>query len=196
MEKSLQNQKARLRGHYRTIRSSIDEADRRQWDEAICRRVLLHPDIVSANAVFVYLSRSGEVSTTSIVDSLLIQGKCVLTPSPDIRALPHDGLFRVSARPHAEAAFETTMCLESRVDAFDVILVPGIMWDREGFRIGFGGGYFDRLLSMARTDCLKIGLAYECQMAEKAPREPWDKPTNLIITERHTYFHEPNQRLD
>lgn len=187
MEKSLCNKKARLREEYRKQRSSINEADRRQWDDDITRTVLSMPGIAAAQIVFVYLSRSGEVSTSAIVHALLKQGKRVLTPSPDIRALPHDGLFKVSVPIDAEAVFVPSACNESRIDAIDVILVPGIVWDRAGYRIGFGGGYFDRLLSMARPDCLKVGLAFECQIAEDVPREAWDEQTNLVVTEISTY---------
>ncbi len=187
MEKSLHNKKAQLREHYRKIRNSINDANRRQWDAAIARRILALPGVISADVVFSYLSMSAEVATLPIVDALLVQGKHVLTPSANIHALPHEGMFKVSPRLDPVAAFIPEQCIEGRIEAIDVIIVPGIVWDEAGYRIGFGGGYFDRLLSMARPDCLKIGLAYECQVTEDVPREHWDEQVAMVITECKTY---------
>ncbi len=187
MEKSLSEKKALLREHYRGVRSSIKETNRLMWDKAIMASLMSLPRVITADVVFSYLSRSGEVSTLSIIDAMLGQKKLVLTPSPDIRALPRDGFFEVSDRAHAEEAFIPKPSMEKRAEAIDVILVPGIVWDKAGYRVGFGGGYFDRLLSTARPDCLKIGLAYECQMEKDVPLEHWDQQTDLVITESHVY---------
>jgi len=82
---------------------------------------------------------------------------------------------------------EPKRCLETRVDQLDLIFVPGVVWDAEGYRIGFGGGYFDRLLEMARPDCVRVGLAYDSQIEDEVPREPWDQPVNLLVTPSTIY---------
>lgn len=187
MEKVTPDEKTDLRRRFRRIRGDIDPADRKRWDAAIAAAVLDLPQIAHARTVFAYLSRSGEVDTSVLVHEFLRQHKRVITPSPDIRSLPHDGLFRVTPRPDMEGHFPPVLCQESRVDQLDIVLVPGIVWDRTGYRIGFGGGYFDRLLSMVRQDCLKVGLTYECQMVEQVPRESWDEPVDVLVTEQRIY---------
>lgn len=187
MENTLKTEKQRLRKLYRQIRTDIEPGDREFWNAAIEKTVLEQPQVAGAEAVFVYLSRGGEVSTHGIVRALLGQGKRVLVPSPDIKALPHDGLFRVFDREETQGAHEPVRCHESRVSDVDVVLVPGIAWDREGYRVGFGGGYFDRLLAMVRQDCLAIGLAYECQVVDNVPRGEWDRKVGLLITEKAVY---------
>lgn len=184
MEKVTSDEKTDLRRRYKEVRRDIKPADRMRWDAAIAEAVLDLPHVANARVVFAYLSRSGEVDTSALVHEFLRQHKRVITPSPDIRSLPHDGLFRVTPRPDMEGHFPPVLCQESRVNQLDVVLVPGIVWDRTGHRIGFGGGYFDRLLSMVRQDCLKVGLSYGCQIVEQVPREAWDEPVDLLVTEQ------------
>jgi 5-formyltetrahydrofolate cyclo-ligase len=183
MEKTPLDEKAILRREYRKRRSEIDPATRKQLDNFIAARILALPEIEPAKTIFAYLSRTGEVDTSSLVRAFLQQHKRVLTPSPDIKALPHGGLFRVTPCPDLEGHYPPVLCQESRVDQVDVVLVPGIAWDRDGYRIGFGGGYFDRLLSMVRADCVSIGLAYDCQLSDAVPREPWDEQVDILVTE-------------
>ncbi|MCL4216657.1 MAG: 5-formyltetrahydrofolate cyclo-ligase [Candidatus Hydrogenedentes bacterium] len=65
-----------------------------------------------------------------------------------------------------------------------VILVPGLAFDRRGYRIGFGGGYFDRFL--ADFSGLAIGLAYPWQLVERLPSEAHDMPVRMIVTSAET----------
>lgn len=187
MEKSFPEQKSALRQDFRKRRQAIEPGLRARWDNAIAARVLQLQPVVDARVVFSYLSRSGEVDTKALVQQFLQGRKRVITPSPDIRALPHDGLFRVTPRPDLNGHFPPALCRETSISQLDVVLVPGIIWDSAGYRVGFGGGYFDRLLSMTREDCVAIGLAYECQLAEEVPREPWDERVNLVVTESQVY---------
>lgn len=64
----------------------------------------------------------------------------------------------------------------------DVILVPGLAFDRNGGRMGFGKGYYDRLLESSKA--VKIGLCYDFQILEKIPTESHDVPMNFVITEK------------
>ncbi|MFC1616157.1 5-formyltetrahydrofolate cyclo-ligase [Patescibacteria group bacterium] len=63
----------------------------------------------------------------------------------------------------------------------DLIIVPGVGFDIHGFRIGFGKGYYDRLLKM--VTCPKIALSYDLQIQDKLPIEPHDEKVDIIITE-------------
>ena len=65
----------------------------------------------------------------------------------------------------------------------NVALVPGVGFDRHGYRLGYGGGYYDRLLAdPAWESCLTVGLAHAFQLAEDLPRDPWDKPVDVVAT--------------
>ncbi|EGB15131.1 5-formyltetrahydrofolate cyclo-ligase [Pseudodesulfovibrio mercurii] len=66
----------------------------------------------------------------------------------------------------------------------DIALVPGVGFDRRGNRLGFGGGYYDRLLATdALRDTLVIGVAHEFQLVDAVPVQPWDRPVHVVCTE-------------
>ncbi len=70
----------------------------------------------------------------------------------------------------------------------DMALVPGVCFDRRGYRLGFGGGYYDRLLAsddMKKT--LTIGLGYHFQIVDELPAQPWDMPVNVLCTEEELW---------
>jgi 5-formyltetrahydrofolate cyclo-ligase len=63
-----------------------------------------------------------------------------------------------------------------------VILVPALAFDRRGYRLGFGGGYYDRFLPTLAHAPLLIGLAYRFQVLDRLPVDPWDCPVHLVTT--------------
>ncbi|HQU67080.1 MAG TPA: 5-formyltetrahydrofolate cyclo-ligase [Albidovulum sp.] len=77
----------------------------------------------------------------------------------------------------------------------DVLIVPLLAFDRRGFRLGYGGGFYDRTLEKlrARKSILAIGFAYEVQEMDEVPIEPTDQPLDLIVTEREVFA--PSGRL-
>lgn len=191
MEKSLSDQKIYLRNIHLQARKAIALEDRKHWDNMILENVLAISEVQQAEKIFLYVARSGEVATKGLVQYLLQQGKQVLSSSPDIRAMPHNGLFKISFSPGLVSPMTPQRCHETRADQLDLIFVPGIVWDSDGYRIGFGGGYFDRLLEMARPDCLRIGLAYDSQLEREVPREPWDQPVDVLVTQSSVYRNVP-----
>ena len=68
----------------------------------------------------------------------------------------------------------------------DFAIVPGLGFDRNGGRIGYGKGYYDRLLPQLPTDCPKVGLAYDCQLVENIPVESHDQRMDVIVTPTQT----------
>lgn len=65
----------------------------------------------------------------------------------------------------------------------ELVLVPGVAFDFRGGRLGYGKGYYDRLLTCLPSNCLRIGLAFECQLIERIPVEAHDEPMDLVVTE-------------
>ena len=171
-----------LRKQYRDLRKTIEADVRADWDKAIFDILVDLPQVSGARCPFVYLSNLYEVNTRPLVAWLCEQTKMVLCPSPDKMALPHDGL-------HSACVLDAQVDSgglepEASIEDIDVIIVPGIAWDRQGYRVGYGGGYFDRLLAIARPDCVKVGLAYGIQVVDGAvPREPWDERVDLLVSE-------------
>jgi len=78
---------------------------------------------------------------------------------------------------------------ERRVDPNepDLIVVPGLAFDRRGNRLGYGQGYYDKLLRLARPDASLVALAFECQLADAVPHLAHDVPVHKILTEQAAY---------
>jgi 5-formyltetrahydrofolate cyclo-ligase len=66
----------------------------------------------------------------------------------------------------------------------DLVLVPGAIFDRNGYRIGYGGGYYDRFLPSLNKKTTTIGLAYDLQLIDNVPRGCYDLPVDFILTEK------------
>ena len=89
-------------------------------------------------------------------------------------------LDKIEPNPKIETVRRgVNLCKENNID---VILVPGLAFDRNGGRMGFGKGYYDRLLESSKA--VKIGLCYDFQILEKIPTESHDVPMNFVITEK------------
>lgn len=76
-----------------------------------------------------------------------------------------------------------------RVDLEDIaaFVVPGLAFDREGGRVGWGRGHYDATFALARMDALRVGLAFECQVVDRVPREAHDALVHFVVTEATTY---------
>lgn len=70
----------------------------------------------------------------------------------------------------------------------DIALIPGVGFDRAGNRLGFGGGYYDRLLTTANMqNTLTVGIGYDFQFVGALPTEPWDKPMHTVCTDKELW---------
>ena len=66
----------------------------------------------------------------------------------------------------------------------DLVIIPGIVLDKKGHRIGYGHGYYDRFLKTLNKDVKKIGLAFELQVVDEIPEEEHDVPVDIVVTEK------------
>lgn len=66
----------------------------------------------------------------------------------------------------------------------DLVIVPGAVFDKDGYRIGYGGGYYDRFLKKLNKDAVTIGFAYDFQLVDSLPRSKYDIPVDYILTEK------------
>lgn len=128
---------------------------------------------------FVYLSFGTEVSTRELIVSLLATGKTVLVPRLEqgsLLAVPPVGAFKRNGFGIYEPQTgEDTSC--------EVVVTPLLGLDGEGYRLGFGGGCYDRYFA-AHPNALRVGLLYEGQMTDRLPREETDVPLDAAVTER------------
>ncbi len=128
--------------------------------------------------IFIYLSDGVEVGTREIIDTALNNGKDVYCPmmvGDGIEA----GMYATDLRPGKFGIMEPKT--PSKLLKFDLIIIPGVAFGRDGSRAGRGGGHFDRFL--AKTTGKKIALAFDFQIVDKIDTQPHDVPVDMIITE-------------
>ena len=160
----------------------------------ILERCVALPEYTAAKAVMLYVSFGSEVCTRPLLDRALSEGKRIVIPYCRGATL---GLFRLTSMD--ELSVSTYGILEPKIEMranqnravdvmdLDVIVVPGVAFDRRGGRLGHGKGYYDNLLAEARSDALVVGAAFECQIFPQVPMLPHDVYMKMVVTEKTTY---------
>ncbi len=134
--------------------------------------------------ICVFLSAFKEPDTSGIIGDLLETGRSVAVPvtRADSAALTLSYIDGVSGlKKGAYGILEPSQIKPADENDMDIILAPGLAFDRGGGRMGFGMGYYDRLLENSRA--VKIGLCYDFQLLDSIPAESHDVPMDFIITE-------------
>lgn len=175
-----------MRSELRSMRNQLSTYEVLKRSNDIIATLTSLPSFLNARVVACYLSFGSEVYTHGLVRAYCAT-KDMLIPVVDRE---HKNLLLSHIQDWKELSTGTYGILEPReeflrirnVDEVDMVIVPGIAFDREGNRIGYGGGYYDALL--ARVDALKIALAYDFQVLERIPAEPHDVRMDMILTER------------
>lgn len=174
-------------------RKALSPQECRLKSREITKRFVASPDFISARTVHFYLAAAAEVQTEEMIREALRKKKRVVVPvvQPAAKSLFLSELvdFDLSRlQPGPYGIFEPRPEDRKTVDPkeVDLWIVPGVAFDAVGNRLGFGGGYYDRLLSGARGR--KIGVAFEFQVVDRLPIEETDHPVDQIITETRTIY--------
>ena len=155
----------------------------------IMDRFLRLPCFDSAKCVLLYASKRGEVHTDGIIQSALSLGKKVALPVT-IKEGNVLELYEIKGIDElSEGAFgilEPARNPERRVqpEEVELVMVPGVSFDRRGHRLGYGMGYYDSLLKKVKG--CKVGLAYDMQIVEHVPDEPHDVAVDMVVTQSET----------
>ena len=172
------------------LRNSHNPSELDQLSVMIVNRVVPLRCVAEARTISTYLHTGSEVRTKQIVEWALSQGKRVIVP---VTVRPEKRLiFSELQAPEVELERSTFGILEPKLEfrrevpleEADVVLVPGVAWDTKGYRIGYGGGYYDRCLNSARKHVNTIGLAFEFQMLTDVPRTRYDHHVGKLVTEQ------------
>jgi len=181
---SVIEEKKALRTFIRKKERTLDPTYKAESSEAICRHLLALDEYKSAKIVFAFAGTEKEIDTSLFMNETIAAGKTLILPRC---AAEHAiDLCVVRSMDDLEAGaygiLEPKTVRKADENNIDVILVPGLAFDRNGGRMGFGKGYYDRLLESSKA--VKIGLCYDFQILEKIPTESHDVPMNFVITEK------------
>jgi len=177
-----------LRAQLLALRNSKPPSELDQLSSEITARLIELPTVREARTISTYLDVGSEVRTRGLVEWALRNGKRIIVPVveraikrlifSDLKA-PEELERGTHGIPEPKREFRRPVALEQA----DVILVPGVAWDRRGFRIGYGAGYYDRSINALRTHVATVGLAYEFQFISNVPRSRYDRRVDRIVTE-------------
>jgi 5-formyltetrahydrofolate cyclo-ligase len=141
-----------------------------------------------ARRLLCYAAFDGEVETQPILAQALADGKRVAVPvtrASGKRIIPVE--IRAPRELDRRGAFGIPQPSGVRrrlsVRRLDLVIVPGVAFDRGGLRLGRGGGYFDRFLAKVPRRVPRVGLAFKFQLLKKLPGEPHDQPVSRVITD-------------
>ena len=170
-------------------RRDLARVDCFSWSDSIQRTALKWIEYRRARAVALYSPVHNEVDTSAILGDALKLGKKVFYPKLSMAGLP--GFARI--RSSAELVVGRYGILEPvgnevlapLQDESLIVFIPGLLFDRQGHRLGRGGGWYDRVLKGLGDRGFFVGLAYEIQLVDDLPAESWDQRVHFIITEKN-----------
>jgi 5-formyltetrahydrofolate cyclo-ligase len=170
-------------------RANLSQEEASRMSVEIVRRAVETAEYRSARRIALYSSFNGEVATLGLFTACIADGKEAYYPRAD-KSRSLLAFVRVcDAKELVPGIFDiaepcrSSCCEEIKVDALDLIVVPGVAFDRRGSRLGYGKGFYDRALKEARGP--KAGLAYGFQVVEgDIETAPHDVGMDLIVTEK------------
>ena len=161
----------------------------RMLGDAARRNLLGMRAYLSAACISCYVSVKNEIDTLGLIAQALEAGKRVGAPVAGARRqLVHRELCSLDAlEPAAFGLLEPPESShEIPPESFDLVVVPGLAFDRHGYRVGFGAGYYDRFL--AETSAIRVGLCYAFQVVDSVPSEAHDQPVDFVATDREVHM--------
>lgn len=184
-------EKGQLRNYISRLRERLSSLETEEKSSDILDQILRLREFLQAKVIASYVSKDNEVDTRQLIRKALDQRKKVLIPVVKKDAV--ELTFSEIKNLGSELAPGSFGLLEPKpeflrptgLDSIDVLFVPGIAWDRAGYRIGWGRGYFDRTLKMLPDHVCSIGLGFDLQLVQRIPREQFDLPVKMVITESH-----------
>ena len=179
----MEERKADARLAARARRKAIPPSARAAKEARIRDEALALPEVANARVVAAYVAVQSEVGTRALVEALLAQGKRVavpvVTPPEEMRLAELGSLDDLAPGAHGIPEPRPPRVF---LDDADVVFVPGLLFTRDGHRLGQGGGYFDRLLARI-PDAFRAGLAFDEQLVGRLPLDAHDEPMDVVVTD-------------
>jgi 5-formyltetrahydrofolate cyclo-ligase len=187
-EESLRSAKKTLRASVIARRDALDVERRRRDSEAITAKLLALPEYRAAGVVCAYASFGSEFDTAAFCSAVVAAGKRLLLPRVnraarmiELREVKNLGGDLVAGVWGIRAPSE--QCPIWQPSAVDFMLVPGVAFTATGKRLGYGGGFYDRLLNELKPGVARVVAAFSLQVVEDLPTGPRDQRVYRIVTE-------------
>jgi len=188
MKSTQQTLRNQLRQQIRKTRANLTALQQQQAEDSITQQALALIEERNAQHIALYVSFDGEISTEKLIKTLWAQGKQVYLPvlhpfNPNhllfLRYLPDTPMLK-----NKFGIWEPKLNVQSvlPLEELDILFTPLVAFDKQGNRLGMGGGFYDRTLqNWQNTSFIPVGLAHQCQQVEQLPTEAWDVPLHQIL---------------
>ena len=185
------SEKNRLREKYRAVREAISKEEKEILDKKICERFLSLVSYRFADTVLMYAPIRGEIDVDPIAAAALKAGKRVAYPrciGEDSRMFFHyvnslseleSGYFSIR-EPRVDAPLFDVSQIQKREEC--ICIIPALVYDKQGYRIGYGKGFYDRYLSNFKGT--KAGIVYSSCITDSIVHSKYDLSVDFIISER------------
>ncbi|MCX8031365.1 MAG: 5-formyltetrahydrofolate cyclo-ligase [Thermodesulfovibrionales bacterium] len=179
--------KRQIRRQVLKQRDSISDEEKKFKDRSIKTSLFSQPEFKEAKKILFYASYKSEVDTFSLIEEAFLLKKTVLLPKVNTETNNLD-IYEIKDLKELKMGYQSIpepYLPESRIveiKDIDLIIVPGVAFDIQSNRLGYGKGFYDKLLN--EKLCPAIALAYEEQVVESVPTEPHDIKMDKIITDK------------
>ena len=176
-----------LRQHIRKTRQNLTALQQQQAAQRITQQALSFIEQHQARNIALYLAVDGEIATQLLIEQLWQQGKNVYLPVLHPFCKGHllflHYLPDTPMKQNKYGIFEPHLNVQNVIplEQLDVIFTPLVAFDKQGNRLGMGGGFYDRTLQNSQRCFITVGLAHQCQQVEALPIESWDIPLEHIL---------------
>ena len=177
-------------------RNNLDFNKKEEMDKEILKKFYETQYYKKAKKIFIYISYSSEINTKEIINKALKDNKKIYIPRTEFKTRHMDAVEITSLDNLVESTYGI---LEPSKEApyiepneLDLIVVPGVAFDRNGGRMGYGAGFYDRYFKKIKKEnikkIVKLALAYELQIHDEVPMNDQDVPVDYIITENEFIY--------
>jgi len=182
--------KSELRKRILKIRNNMSKEDVEKNSRAITDRITSLDIYKQSKVVFTYMDFKNEVMTSNLIRHMLSEKKRVVIPYTDTIntvLIPSEITKEADLKLNFFGYYEPKNISPVNIEEIDLVIVPGVIFDKNLNRIGFGKGYYDKSLNKLKTSAKKLAVAHEFQVLEIIPAEEHDVKMDMIITEKNIY---------
>lgn len=188
--------KKMLRKEILEKRNNLDLVKREEMDRKILNKFYETQYYKKAEKIFIYISYASEINTKEIINKALKDNKKIYVPRTEFKTRHMDAVEIKSLDNLEESSYGILEPSKEvpNIDPneLDLIVVPGVAFDKSGGRMGYGAGFYDRYFKKIKKEninkIVKLALAYEVQMLDKVPMNEQDVPVDYIITENEFIY--------
>ncbi|MDE6026411.1 MAG: 5-formyltetrahydrofolate cyclo-ligase [Lachnospiraceae bacterium] len=174
--------KKEIRKRMLQIRNGLEEAYIKQASHEICTRLKACPLFEDAKSICLYMPVNNEVDVTELFDDLTMEGKKIYLPKVkdgNMEFYLFTGTDHLTKGAYNIPEPDSSICLTPEENT--LVVMPGVAFSRDGYRLGYGGGYYDRYLSKY-PQCKTVAVCYKEQIVDKLVTEEHDVKPDFIIS--------------